>query len=111
MATPPASNQSAPYQIEKRSIGFRRRFAYRYVDPDKNFYVSIMSKMLDSKKILLNTDEEFLISIFERTHPRNFRKKAANTMAIIDRYKNLSEDDQNSFLQLIISFPYVMRYN
>lgn len=94
---------------KNHSIGFRRHFVYRYVDADKNFYVPIISKMVDSKKILLDANKESLTNIFKKTNPRNFPKKASNTMAIIDRYKKFSEEDQNRFLQLILSFPYVMR--
>lgn len=94
---------------KNHSIGFRRRFVYQYVDVDKNFYVPIISKTLDSRKILLDATEESLAKIFKKTNPRNFRKKVSNTMEIVDRYKNFSEEDQIRFLQLILSFPYVMR--
>lgn len=94
---------------KNHSIGFRRRFVYRYVDVDKNFYVPIISKTLDSRKILLDATEESLAKIFKKTNPRNFRKKVSNTMAIVERYKNSSEEDQIKFLQLVLSFPYVMR--
>lgn len=65
--------------------------------------------MLDSRKILLEANEEFLANIFKKTNPRNFRKKAFNTMAIVDRFKKFPEEDQNKFLQFLLSFSYVIR--
>lgn len=93
----------------KHSIAFKQCFGYQYVDVDKNFYVPIISKMLDSRKILLEANEEFLANIFKKTNPRNFRKKAFNTMAIVDRFKKFPEEDQNKFLQFLLSFSYVIR--
>ena len=93
----------------KHSIAFKQCFGYQYVDVDKYFYVPIISKMLDSRKILLEANEEFLANIFKKTNPRNFRKKAFNTMAIVDRFKKFPEEDQNKFLQFLLSFSYVIR--
>ncbi len=93
----------------KHSLAFKQCFGYQYVDVDKNFYVPIISKMLDSRKILLEANEESLANIFKKTNPRNFRKKAFNTMAIVDRFKKSSEEDQNKFLQFLLSFSYVIR--
>lgn len=93
----------------KHPLAFKQCFGYQYVDVDKNFYVPIISKMLDSRKILLEANEESLANIFKKTNPRNFRKKAFNTMAIVDRFKKSSEEDQNKFLQFLLSFSYVIR--
>lgn len=91
------------------SLSVKRRFMYRYMDVDKNFFVPIIYKTVDSKKIFMNATEESVITILKKMSPRNFRKKTSNTMALLDRYKNSSEDEQTIFMNLILSSPYVMR--
>lgn len=91
----------------QKSLAIRRRFAYHYVDLDEKFYMLILAKVWDCKKILLETDDEGIAGTLKKFYPRNYKKRVVNTRTAIEKLRQFSEEKQDEIVRFMLSYVQV----
>lgn len=95
--------------FKNNSFSIKRYLLHQQIDIDKFFYIPIISKMADANKIFLDATEDFVKMILNKRYHYNRGKKVSNVMSLLERYKSFSKEEQTKFIQLIQSFPYMIR--
>lgn len=87
----------------------RIHIIYRYTEVGSAFYVPILSKAWDCKKVVLETQDDTLLKVYKKFSPRNYRKRSARTRAAIEKFRNFSEQDQQQLIKLMLTRPDFIR--
>lgn len=84
---------------KRETFMFRRRFVYHYVDEDEIFYMPILSRALDFKKILLALDDEALMRLIKKICPRDYKRRAAQTKESLEKFRAFSNQEQEKVIE------------
>lgn len=85
----------------------RRLFFYNYPDGDKNFYMTVFSKVWDYKRILLEAGNDQLLALMKKYYPRDYKKRSARIKTQIEKLRGYSNEEQDKLIKAMVSATYI----
>lgn len=89
--------------VKRKHINERRRYVYINMDADSAFYLNVFVLIHSCRDLLINITDEILMSIYKKISRRNYKKRTARTRDNINRFKSLTNEQQDILVKYFIS--------